>query len=142
MGSDQISTVLEPGDDYFEKPQHAFHHQFNAGAHHVHPISRCRTYTCCADCFNASWECVALARLCIMTNPRLMPCLPLIICWVSIFRVSSSAEDVCMRSRAGVTFLRHTRRTIDLMDAWKVEMDAGHQAMNQDALNKVQVCWL
>ena len=47
-----------------------------------------------------------------------------------------------MRSRAGVTFLRHTRRTIDLMDAWKVEMDAGHQAMNQDALNKVQVCWL
>ncbi len=25
---------------------------------------------------------------------------------------------------------------IDLMDAWKVEMDAGRQKMNQDALNK------
>lgn len=27
---------------------------------------------------------------------------------------------------------------IDLMDAWKVEMSAGRQKMNQDALNKVR----
>jgi hypothetical protein len=38
---------------------------------------------------------------------------------------------------AGVTFLRHSRQVIDLMDAWKVEMYAGRQKMNQDALNKV-----
>ncbi len=34
--------------------------------------------------------------------------------------------------------MRCTRRVIDLMDAWKVEMDAGRQKMNQDALNKVR----
>jgi hypothetical protein len=36
-----------------------------------------------------------------------------------------------------VTFLRHSRQVIDLMDAWKVEMYAGRQKMNQDALNRV-----
>lgn len=32
MGSDHIATSLAKGDAYFERPEFAFDHQFNAGA--------------------------------------------------------------------------------------------------------------
>jgi hypothetical protein len=55
--------------------------------------------------------------------------------WLWHWRLTSRATG--RLAAAGVTFLRHSRQMIDLMDAWKVEMSAGRQKMNQDALNKV-----